>query len=251
MNIKASIFAVYRNISYLHFMERRYVTAPKRITKNERHVNSVKKGRELTAYGKMVKCQLVELDMTQVELAENIGTTKQYLGKIIHGERAGTMYLESIHNELANEKIETKKVNRKGTTLTPFGKMVKCRLIELNMTQTELAALIGTTKQYLGKILHGQCSGVMYLDAIYQFTSLDQDYNFYRSTNNSKCQVSKHIRKNVAIKRQNSIYGQGKHLMNRKPSCIQLRKISKCNRSRNIRKEHTYSMNRTFIKSNG
>lgn len=52
--------------------------------------------RNLTPYGKDVKCQLVELGLTQVELAKKIGTSKQYLGKIIYGERAGTMYLNQI-----------------------------------------------------------------------------------------------------------------------------------------------------------
>lgn len=52
--------------------------------------------RDLTPYGKEVKHKLIELNMTQVELAEEIGTSKQYLGKILFGERAGTMYLEKI-----------------------------------------------------------------------------------------------------------------------------------------------------------
>lgn len=52
--------------------------------------------RELTAYGKEVKHKLIEMNMTQVELAEQVGTSKQYLGKILFGERAGTMYLEKI-----------------------------------------------------------------------------------------------------------------------------------------------------------
>lgn len=52
--------------------------------------------RELTLYGKQVKHKLIELNMTQVELAEEVGTSKQYLGKILFGERAGTMYLEKI-----------------------------------------------------------------------------------------------------------------------------------------------------------
>ena len=52
--------------------------------------------RELTGYGKQVKHRLIELNMTQVELAEQVGTSKQYLGKILVGERAGTMYLEKI-----------------------------------------------------------------------------------------------------------------------------------------------------------
>lgn len=52
--------------------------------------------RELTAYGKEVKHKLIEMNMTQVELAEQVGTSKQYLGKILFDERAGTMYLEKI-----------------------------------------------------------------------------------------------------------------------------------------------------------
>ena len=52
--------------------------------------------RELTAYGKEVKHKLIEMNMTQVELPEQVGTSKQYLGKILFGERAGTMYLEKI-----------------------------------------------------------------------------------------------------------------------------------------------------------
>lgn len=56
--------------------------------------------RELTQYGKQVKHKLIEMNMTQVDLAEQIGTSKQYLGKILFGERAGTMYLEKIDQVL-------------------------------------------------------------------------------------------------------------------------------------------------------
>ena len=56
--------------------------------------------RELTAYGKQVKHRLIELNMTQVELAEQVGTSKQYLGKILFGERTGAMYLEKIDQVL-------------------------------------------------------------------------------------------------------------------------------------------------------
>lgn len=58
------------------------------------------KRRELTPYGKQVKHRLIEINMTQVELANQVGTTKQYLGKILYGERAGTMYLEKIDQVL-------------------------------------------------------------------------------------------------------------------------------------------------------
>lgn len=43
--------------------------------------------------------------------------------------------------------------------LTSFGAAVRKRLIDLDMTQVELAALIGCDKQYLYKILCGKRSG--------------------------------------------------------------------------------------------
>lgn len=54
----------------------------------------------------------------------------------------------------------------KQTRLTPFGVKVKKRLIDRNMTQVELAALIGCNKQYLNKILYGERSGTKYLEEI-------------------------------------------------------------------------------------
>ena len=126
--------------------------------------------RELTPYGKELKCQLVKLGMTQKELAGKVGTSKQYLGKILFGERAGTMYLDSIEQEMLSSQKIAKKV-----TLTPYGQKVKCRLIELNMTQVELAERVGTTKQYLGKILHGKRSGAMYIESINQTLGLGKE----------------------------------------------------------------------------
>ena len=126
--------------------------------------------RELTPYGKDLKCQLVKLGMTQKELAGKVGTSKQYLGKILFGERAGTMYLDSIEQEMLSSQKIAKKV-----TLTPYGQKVKCRLIELNMTQVELAERVGTTKQYLGKILHGKRSGAMYIESINQTLGLGKE----------------------------------------------------------------------------
>ena len=41
----------------------------------------------------------------------------------------------------------------KQTRLTPFGRKVRKRLIDKNMTQVELAALLGCNKQYIHKIL--------------------------------------------------------------------------------------------------
>lgn len=52
------------------------------------------------------------------------------------------------------------------TKLTPFGAKVKKRLVDRNMTQVELAALIGCNKQYLYKILSGERSGKKYIEDI-------------------------------------------------------------------------------------
>lgn len=47
-----------------------------------------------------------------------------------------------------------------------FGRQVKKRLIDRNMTARQLAEMIGTTPQYLNKILHGERSGGKYIEAI-------------------------------------------------------------------------------------
>lgn len=59
------------------------------------------KKRKLTEFGKSVKKRLIEIDMTQVELAEILGTTKQYLTKVLTGERAGTKYKDRIEKILS------------------------------------------------------------------------------------------------------------------------------------------------------
>ena len=56
--------------------------------------------RELTPKGKMINKRLIDLGMTQRELAMQIGTTPQYLQKVIHGERSGEKYLASIEQIL-------------------------------------------------------------------------------------------------------------------------------------------------------
>lgn len=54
-----------------------------------------------------------------------------------------------------------------------FGKKVKKRLIDLNMTQAELAAMLGTTRQYLNKILVGTRSGEKYREEIKRILKMD------------------------------------------------------------------------------
>ena len=65
----------------------------------------------------------------------------------------------------------------KQTRLTPFGRKVRKRLIDKNMTQVELAALLGCNKQYIHKILVGERSGKKYIEEVCEVfrNSLDPD----------------------------------------------------------------------------
>ena len=50
--------------------------------------------------------------------------------------------------------------------LTPFGKEMKLRLVELEMKQDELAELMGTSPQYINHIMYGERTGEKYIDRI-------------------------------------------------------------------------------------
>ena len=57
-------------------------------------------------------------------------------------------------------------MQRKRRELTEFGLWVKMRLLEQNVTQTELALQIGTDKHVLSRILHGVIPGKKYRNKI-------------------------------------------------------------------------------------
>ncbi len=52
--------------------------------------------RKYTPYGKKIMKQLIDRDMTAKQLADELGTTPQYLNKILHGDRSGAKYAEAI-----------------------------------------------------------------------------------------------------------------------------------------------------------
>ena len=60
---------------------------------------------ELTTFGKAVKKKLIDKNMTQMELASLIGCGKQYLYKILTGERSGRKYIEKIIEILEIEEV--------------------------------------------------------------------------------------------------------------------------------------------------
>lgn len=52
--------------------------------------------KSLNTFGKKIKKRLIDLNMTQAELAEMLGTSSVYLCRIISGERSGKKYREEI-----------------------------------------------------------------------------------------------------------------------------------------------------------
>lgn len=51
---------------------------------------------KLTPLGKDIKKKLADKDMSQVELAERVGTSKSYLSRIMGGGKSGEKYLTAI-----------------------------------------------------------------------------------------------------------------------------------------------------------
>lgn len=50
----------------------------------------------MSEFGKFVNEKLIELNMTQKDLAKEIGTSEVYLSYILRGERGGQKYKEEI-----------------------------------------------------------------------------------------------------------------------------------------------------------
>ena len=57
-------------------------------------------------------------------------------------------------------------MERKRSELTEFGRWVKIRLMEQNVTQTELAQRVGTDKHVISRILRGVIPGNKYRNKI-------------------------------------------------------------------------------------
>ena len=51
---------------------------------------------KLTPLGKDIKKKLADKDMSQVELAERVGTSRSYLSRIMRGGKSGEKYLTAI-----------------------------------------------------------------------------------------------------------------------------------------------------------
>lgn len=66
--------------------------------------------RQLTPFGVLVKKTLIEKGMTQVQLADEVGTSNKYLNLILYGDRSGDKYLLSIARVLDIDLDSLKKI---------------------------------------------------------------------------------------------------------------------------------------------
>ncbi|WMJ86255.1 helix-turn-helix transcriptional regulator [Anaerocolumna sp. MB42-C2] len=63
----------------------------------------------------------------------------------------------------------------KSRKLTPLGAEIKKCLVDKEMTQKELAKIIGVSPKYIHLILYGERSGKKYIPAILSYLGLDSD----------------------------------------------------------------------------
>lgn len=66
--------------------------------------------RKLTPFGMLVKKTLIEKGMTQVQLAEEVGTSNKYLNLILYGDRSGDKYINGIARILDLDLDSLKKI---------------------------------------------------------------------------------------------------------------------------------------------
>lgn len=66
------------------------------------------------------------------------------------------------------------KVMGKKWKLTPFGIKVKKRLLEKDMTISELAEQIGVKQSYLSQVLYGDKKGYKYMDKICSILEIEE-----------------------------------------------------------------------------
>lgn len=65
--------------------------------------NTVKEKKRLTAYGIAIKKRMLELNMTNDELAAKLGVDKSYVSRILYGVRSGRKYATQLSEMLGVE----------------------------------------------------------------------------------------------------------------------------------------------------
>lgn len=62
--------------------------------------------KQSTEFGRWAKKRLIDLEMTQAELARQVGTSRQYINQIFSGKKKNSKYEESIRAVLEKSKQE-------------------------------------------------------------------------------------------------------------------------------------------------
>ena len=70
---------------------------------------------------------------------------------------------------------KAKKMSRCFVTITPFGKEIKKRMIDLDMNQKDLAEAINVTPSYISDVFRGARSGVKIKRKICKTVGLEYD----------------------------------------------------------------------------
>ena len=71
------------------------------------------KDKKLTPFGRYIKKRLIDRDMTQVDLANAIGTTPPMVTYIIYGQRDGEKWKNAIYRALGDTDKAEKFENRR------------------------------------------------------------------------------------------------------------------------------------------
>lgn len=62
---------------------------------------------KLTPYGKKIRKRLIDKNMTQVELANQLGCKTQYITQILSGKKSGKKYSEEINRILDIKEVRS------------------------------------------------------------------------------------------------------------------------------------------------
>ena len=113
-----------------------------------------------------IKARLLELDLTQADLANSLGITSTNLNNIIHGRSYAGKYAEVIAAALNLTKEDEFKLYSAARQLTPLGIYIKRRLIVSKMSQKELGKRCGITDLTMNRVLRDDRVAIKYTEIL-------------------------------------------------------------------------------------
>jgi len=108
---------------------------------------------------KTIKKRLVDLEMSQCQLAEKLGVSNQLISQIARGvnksKRVRKMIEDALGIEILYTDVKGERGSKKSKSMTDIQKTIKKRLVDLEMSQYQLAEKLGVSNQLISKILNG------------------------------------------------------------------------------------------------